>query len=111
MRTAMAMLRCRSVSAALDQLLDGVDEDLLVDDRLREVLVESGTEVLLAITGHCVGGQRDHGQRTQTLVLPDLRQYFGSIHSRQGDVEQHERRWAVSHTGERLGTRLVLVDL
>jgi len=49
-----------TASALCQPVLDRVEEQGLVHDRLRDVVVEARAEVLLAIARHGVRGQRDH---------------------------------------------------
>jgi hypothetical protein len=73
-----------------NEALDGSEENVLVDDRLCDVVVEAGREKALAIPRHGVSREGDDRNGFQIVVGADASQDLVPVHTGQGNIEQHQ---------------------
>ncbi len=81
-------------------------------DGLGDVVVGAGVEAALALPGHHLAGDGDHGQRLEPFDGPDGPDGLVPVHDRHHDVHQHDVDVGLAlQDGESLGAALGRDDL
>src|SRR5215470_7891021 len=86
---------------------NGIEEDVLVNNRLGNILVKACRQKGFTVTGHGMGRQSNHGNTSQEWIGIKAPQDLCPIHLRQRDVEEDEVWLCVLKSSQCLRARFI----